>query len=144
MGGTVPVKQPEDCRYGAAVTGEKPDSPVTLRGAVGLLFLEAAGLVALTVALIVEVARTRTSVAIGLAVMAAIAAVAVFFVARALGQLRRGSRGPAIVVQLFVIASGGFLVQTSPLWLGILLIVLGAIIGVLIVLPSSTRALGIG
>ena len=126
------------------MTGEKPDSRAPLRGAVGLLYLEAAALVALTVALIVEVARTPTSVAIGLAVMAAIATVAVFFVARALGQLRRGSRGPAIVVQLFVIASGGFLVQTSPLWLGILLIVVGAIIGVLIVLPSSTRALGIG
>jgi len=117
---------------------------VPLRGAVGLLYLEAAGLVALTVALIVEAARSRTSVAVGLAVMAAIAAVAVFFVARALGQLRRGSRGPAVVVQLFVIASGGFLVQTGPLWLGIVLIVLGAIIGVLVVLPSSTRALGIG
>nr|WP_296075759.1 hypothetical protein [uncultured Actinoplanes sp.] len=126
------------------MTGEKPDSPVTLRTAVGLLYLEAAGMVALTVALIVEVARSRTSVAVGLAVMAALAAVAVFFVARSLGQLRRGSRGPAVVVQLFVIASGGFLVQTGPLWLGIVLIVLGAIIGVLVVLPSSTRALGIG
>ena len=54
-----------------------------------------------------------------------------------------GARGPAIVVQLFVIASGGFLVQTGPLWLGWLLIGLGVLTGLLIVLPPSTRALGV-
>jgi hypothetical protein len=126
------------------VTGEKTDSPSTLVWAVRLLYLEVLGLVALTVALIVEAVRNRTSVAVGLAVMALIAAVVVFFTARALGGHRRGARGPAIAIQLFVIASGGFLIQVNPLWLGIVMIALGAIVGLLIVLPPSTRALGIG
>ena len=46
-------------------------------------------------------------------------------------------------MQLFVIAAGGFLVQVDPLWLGVALLVLGVLTGVLIVLPPSTRALGV-
>jgi hypothetical protein len=57
--------------------------------------------------------------------------------------LTAGARGPAIVVQLFVIASGGFLIQTGPLWAGLLLIALGLLVGLLVVLPASTRALGV-
>jgi hypothetical protein len=126
------------------VTGEKTDSPTTLVWAVRLLYLEMVGLVALTVALIVEAIRNRTSAAVGLAVLGLIAAVVVFFTARALSQHRRGGRGPAIVVQLFVIASGGFLIQVNPVWVGIIMIVLGAAVGVLVVVPPSTKALGIG
>jgi hypothetical protein len=43
-----------------------------------------------------------------------------------------------------VIASGGFLLQTGPAWLGLILMILGVAIGVLIVLPASTKALGVG
>jgi Zn-dependent membrane protease YugP len=64
-------------------------------------------------------------------------------VARSLGRRRSGARGPAVVVQLMVIAAGGFLVQTGPLWLGLVLMALGLLVGLLIVLPSSTRALGV-
>jgi hypothetical protein len=42
-----------------------------------------------------------------------------------------------------IIASGGFLLQVGPAWIGLLLIALGALVGLLIVLPSSTRALGV-
>ena len=126
------------------MSGEKTDSPTTLVWAVRLLYLEMVGLVALTVVLIVEAVRSRTSVAVSLAVLALIAAVVVFFTARGLHQHHRGARGPAIAIQLFVIASGGFLIQVGPVWLGILMIALGAIIGVLLVVPPSTKALGIG
>jgi hypothetical protein len=130
------------------VTGEKSvvDNPSTLVWAVRLLYLECAGLAALTVWLLV-LDLTSDDVHLGMAaaltVLAAIGVVSVFFVARYLGRRVRGSRGPAIVIQLFVIATGGFLIQVNPLWLGLVLMALGVLVGLLIVLPPSTRALGI-
>jgi hypothetical protein len=130
------------------VNGRESDStiPPTLLGAVWLLFLEAAGLAALTAYLIVRLLTADdvlVAVAVSLIVMTALAAVAVVIVGRSLSRRTRGARGPAIVVQLFVIASGGFLLQTGPAWAGLLLILLGLLVGVLIVVPASTRALGV-
>ncbi|HEV7896440.1 MAG TPA: hypothetical protein VGP31_01145 [Planosporangium sp.] len=125
-----------------------PDTgvPATLAWAVRLLFLEAAGLAALTAYLIyldLTAEQTSVAVAIALTVLTALGAVCVAIVGRALARLARGARGPAIVVQLFVLAAGGFLVQIGPLWLGLLLLALGVAVGLLIVLPPSTRALGL-
>ena len=125
-----------------------PDTgvPATLAWAVRLLFLEAAGLAALTAYLIyLDLTADETSVvvAIALTVLTALGAIIVAIVGRALARLARGARGPAIVVQLFVLAAGGFLLQTGPLWLGLLLMGLGVAVGLLIVLPPSTRALGL-
>jgi hypothetical protein len=130
------------------VTGEKSvvDKPATLLWAVRLLYLQCAGLAGLTIYLLVldlTSGDVQIGVAAALTVLTALASVSVFFVARALGRLRSGARGPAIVVQLFVIAAGGFLIQVHPLWLGVLMMVLGVLTGLLIVLPSSTRALGV-
>jgi hypothetical protein len=127
---------------------EKPDSvvPATLLWAVRLLYAETAGLVVLTAYLIVLDLTAEAGslpVAIALTVLAAIGAVFVWFVARALGRRAAGARGPAIVVQLMTIASGGFLLQTGPAWLGGPLMALGVLVGMLIVLPPSTRALGV-
>jgi hypothetical protein len=148
MGGTVPGENSYGCRYGAAVTGENPvvDKPATLRWAVRLLHLESAGLAGLTAYLVVLDLTSRDlliGVAVALTVLAALAAVAVHVVARALGRLAAGARGPAIVVQLFVIATGGFLIQMHPVWLGLVLIAYGVLTGLLTVLPPSTRALGV-
>ena len=120
--------------------------PATLWWAICLLLLEAAGLAVLTGYLIVRLLtadNVHVGVAVALIVLAALGAAAVVVVARSLSRRTAGARGPAIVVQLFVIASGGFLVQTGPLWLGWLLIGLGVLTGLLIVLPPSTRALGV-
>ena len=120
--------------------------PATLLWAVRLLLVQAAGLAALTIYLIVQVLTTagvRLGVAIALIVMAALGAAAIVLVARSLHRRTAGARGPAIVVQLFVIASGGFLVQTDPLWAGVLLMAFGVLVGVLLVMPSTTRALGV-
>jgi hypothetical protein len=130
------------------VTGESParPQPASLSGAIRLLLLEAAGLAGLTAYLIVRLLtadNVHVGVAVALIVLAALGAAAVAVVARSLSRRSSGARGPAIVVQLFVIASGGFLVQTGPLWLGWLLIGLGLLTGLLIVLPASTRALGV-
>jgi hypothetical protein len=130
------------------VTGEESDTarPATLVWAVRLLLLEAAGLAVLAAYLIVMV-FTSGPVAIGMAValivLTVLGAAAVVVVARSLGRLTAGARGPAIVVQLFVIASGGFLLQTGPAWLGLPMMALGLLVGLLIVLPPSTRALGV-
>ncbi|MCU7724489.1 hypothetical protein ODJ79_12250 [Actinoplanes sp. KI2] len=122
------------------------DNPATLVWAVRLLYLQCAGLAALTVWLtIVTVTRTLdvVAMAIALIVLAAIGAVSVFFVARALGRRSLHARGPAIVVQLFVIAAGGFLVQVHPLCLGLVMLAWGVLTGVLVVVPPTTRALGV-
>jgi hypothetical protein len=147
MRGTVPGRRAGGGGYGASVTSDKPDSvvPVTLVWAVRLLYLQAVALAALTAYLIyldVTIADS-VGVAVGLTVLAAAGVVFVVLVARALSRRRLGSRGPAIVIQLMVIATGGFLLQTGPPWLGGTLIVLGVVVGVLVVLPASTRALGV-
>jgi hypothetical protein len=118
----------------------------TLLWAVRLLFAEAAGLAVLTAYLVVQdVVGHAESVplAIALTVMAAIGVAFVYLVARALARRSAGARGPALVIQLMIIASGGFLLQIGPAWAGLLLIALAALVGLLIVLPSSTRALGV-
>jgi hypothetical protein len=130
------------------VTGEKSvvDKPVTLLWAVRLLYLQCAGLAGLAVYLVV-LDLTSDDVQIGVAaaltVLTLLGAVSIYFVGRALGRLQAGARGPAIVVQLFVIAAGGFLIQVHPLWLGLVMMALGVLTGLLIVLPPSTRALGV-
>jgi hypothetical protein len=130
------------------VTGEKSvvDKPATLLWAVRLLYLESTGLAGLTIYLVVLDLTSdglQIGAAIGLTVLAALGALSVFYVGRALGRLTAGARGPAIVVQLFVIAAGGFLIQVHPLWAGLALMLLGVLTGLLIVLPPSTRALGV-
>ena len=122
------------------------DSPATLVWAVRLLFAEAVALVALAAYLLIlgltsEV--TSVVVAVALTGFVVLAAVAVVFVARALGRRSSHARGPAIVVQLFAIASGGFLLQTGTAWVGALLMAFGIGVGLLCVVPPTTRALGL-
>ena len=130
------------------MAGEDSDSvtPASLLWAVRLLLLQAVGLAVLAGYLVVRLLTAENvhlGVALALIVMAVLGAAAVVVVARSLGRRTAGARGPAIVVQLFVIASGGFLLQTGPLWSGLVLLALGLLVGALIVLPSSTRALGV-
>lgn len=120
--------------------------PATLVWAVRLLYAETAGLAALTAYLVfLDLTATVASVglAIGVTVLAALGAVFAFLVARALGRRRPAARGPAIFIQLMIIASGGFLLQVGPRWMGLVLMILGVLIGVLIVLPPTTKALGL-
>ncbi|MDI6097885.1 hypothetical protein QLQ12_04630 [Actinoplanes sp. NEAU-A12] len=130
------------------MTGEKPvpTSVPTLEWGVRLIYLQAAGLAALTAYLIVLI-LTRddflVSVAASLTVMVALAAVSVFAVARALGRRAVRARGPAVVVQLFTLATGGFLIQYGTLWVGIGLLALGGVTAALILIPPSSRALGV-
>ena len=120
--------------------------PATLVWAVRLLYAEAAGLAGLTAYLVVldlTVETASVPVAIALTVLAALGTLFAFLVARALSRRAAGARGPAVVIQLMVIATGGFLLQIGPRWAGLLLLVLGVLIGVLVVLPPTSRALGL-
>ena len=131
-----------------AEKGEKSvvDNPATLVWAVRLLYLQCAGLAGVTVWLVILTVTSTldaVGVAVALIVLAALGAASILLVARALARRSRHARGPAIVVQLFVIAAGGFLVQVHPLWVGVVLLVLGALVGVLVVLPPTSRALGV-
>jgi len=131
-----------------AENGEKSvvDNPATLVWALRLLYLECAGLIALTIWLLVLTVTSKldaVGVAIALIVFAALGAGSVFLVARALGRRAVHARGPAIVIQLFVLAAGGFLIQVHPVWLGVILLVLGVLTGALVVLPPTSRALGV-
>ncbi|GGN55053.1 hypothetical protein GCM10010112_05420 [Actinoplanes lobatus] len=130
------------------MTGEKPVTvdAATLDWGVRLLYLQCAGLVALTAYLIVLDLTSGdivVAIAVSLTVMSALAALAVFAVARALGRRSARARGPAIVVQLFLLATGGFLLQIGPRWAGAGLLVLAALTALLILLPPSSRALGV-
>ncbi|GIF10710.1 hypothetical protein [Actinoplanes teichomyceticus] len=130
------------------MTGEKPvtTAAASLQWGVRLLYLQGVGLAGLTAYLIVLDLTSDgadVGVAVSLTVMAALAAVAVLLIARALGQRRVRARGPAVVVQLFLLATGGFLVQVGPLWLGVVLLVLALLTAVLVLLPASSRALGV-
>jgi hypothetical protein len=128
------------------VTPREPDSPATLVWAVRLLFAEAVALVVLAAYLLfLDFTGDATSVPVAIALtgFVVVGAVAVFFVARALARRSSHARGPAIVVQLFVIASGGFLLQTGTAWIGALLLALGIGVGLLCVVPPTTRALGL-
>ncbi|MEV4277118.1 hypothetical protein [Actinoplanes xinjiangensis] len=121
-------------------------SAPTLDWGVRLLYLQSAGLAVLTAYLIVlDLTRGEVviAIAVSLTVMAALAAAAVFLVARALARRSVRARGPAVVVQLFLLATGGFLVQYGTLWAGVALLVLGAVTAALILVPPSSRALGV-
>ena len=128
------------------MTPRELDSPATLVWAVRLLFAEAVALAVLAAYLLVlDFTADAGSIAVAAALtgFAVLAAVAVVFIARALARRSTHARGPAIVVQLFVIASGGFLLQTGTAWIGVLLMVIGVGVGLLCVLPPTTRALGL-
>jgi hypothetical protein len=128
------------------VTPRELDSPATLTWAVRLLFAEAVALVVLTACLLVlDFTADADSVAVAVALTAftAVGAVAVVLVARALARRSSHARGPAIVVQLFVIASGGFVLQTGTAWIGALMMAFGVVVGALCVAPPTTRALGL-
>jgi hypothetical protein len=112
---------------------------------VRLLYAQSAALVVLTAYTVVMMvtAESDLGIAISLAVMAALGAGVVFLVARGMARRSARARGPAVVVQLFVIATGGFFFNIGPTWAGVLLMVFGALVGLLCVVPATNKALGL-
>jgi hypothetical protein len=129
-----------------APSGAAADAPATLAWAVRLLFVEAAALAVLTAYLVVQditADPTDRVVAIALTVFAAFGAVAVAALGRSLGRRSAAARGPAIVVQLMLMVLSYYMLKAELWWLGVPLLLLGLTATVLIVLPPTTRALGL-
>ncbi|MEV6349874.1 hypothetical protein [Actinoplanes sp. NPDC051851] len=130
------------------MTSENPvtTAAVSLDWGVRLLYLQGAGLAVLAAYLVVLDLTgdlVDAGVAVSLTVMAALAAGVIVLIARALGRRAVRARGPAVVVQLFLLATGGFLVQVGPVWAGVVLLALAAVTAALILAPPSSRALGV-
>jgi uncharacterized membrane protein YhaH (DUF805 family) len=128
------------------VTTDSPSLPRALRWAVWLLTGEATVLALITAFLVYEdLTATATSLAGALIMtgLAAVGALLVFLLAKALAARRSGARGPAIVVQLMLLPVGYFMIQGGPGWLGVPVIALALLVGGLLVSPSTTKALGL-
>lgn len=128
------------------VTTDSPSLPSALRWAVWLLTGEAAVLALITAFLVYEdLTATATSLAGALIVtgFAAVGALLVFLLARALAVRKSGARGPAIVVQLMFLPVGYFMIQGGLGWVGVPVIALALLVGGLLVSPSTTKALGL-
>ncbi len=128
-----------------APVGVTPN-PSTLRAAVALILLEAAGAALLTAYLAwrdLTGAARDIGVAIGVTLFALLATVVLASVGRALARRRSGARGPAVVLQLMIMVVGYYMAQSPLTGAGIALIALGLVTGGLIVSPPTTRALGL-
>lgn len=120
--------------------------PVTLKVAVGLLFAQGIALVVLGVWLAVVTlggAHASLGAAITEAVFTVAVGVLLGFLAYSMILGRRWARGPALVLELMLLAVGYFMIQAGVVWAGVLVIVLGLGVGVLLILPSTRESLGI-
>lgn len=144
-------------RVGCATAGsgivagvsDKPfePAPSTLRGAVWLLFAEAAGLAVITLYLAYEDLTADASdlaSALFLTLFAALGAAALFLLGRTLSRGKAGARAPAIVLQLMLLPVGYYMIQGDLAWLGVPLIALGLLVCGLLLAPASSKALGVG
>ncbi len=120
--------------------------PVTLRGAVGLLWLKTLGLAVLAgwlgYADITGKAQTPrlANLVTGYAVVFALLC---GLLGWALWRRRAWARGPAVMIELFVVFAGWYMISGGLVWAGIGAIVLGVAGVVLLVTPSTREALGI-
>lgn len=131
---------------GAVPSGAADDAPATLVWAVRLLLAEAVALAGLTAYLVVKDVTADAAdrvAAIALTVFAGLGAAAVAALSRALARRSAPARGPAIVVQLMLMVISYYMLQAGLWWLGVPLLVLGLSVIALIVLPPTTRALGL-
>ncbi len=122
--------------------------PASVRAAGWLLAIEAAGLVALGIVVVVKVA-TGTPRSPVLAVVAAGLAAAtgalLLLLGRALGRLRGWAYTPTVVLQLLALPVGYSLAAQAGLWAyggPVLLLAIGELVALLT--PASRRVLGPG
>lgn len=121
-------------------------APATLRWVVWLLILEAIGIGLVGAFLVYEdltAEATDLGAALTVTVFAFASAVALALLARALWRRRAGARGPAVVLQLFLLPIGYYMIQGGLGWLGVPVIVAGLLGCGLLVAPDTTRALGL-
>jgi hypothetical protein len=128
------------------VTDPKTGDPASLRWAIWLLLIEAAGLVVATV-LVAYYAATQPRVGVGSTIVSVAVVFGLAVVLALLGrQLRRHqawARGPSIVLEMLLIPIGYYMIAGGVPWLGVPVLVLGVAGAGLLLAPSSREALGI-
>lgn len=130
-----------------SVTDSAPSStPGTLRGAIGLLLAETV-VVTLIVGYLLYKDFTAEDViwrdALIVTGFAAIIAVVFGLLSWALTRRHAWARGPAVVLELMLLAIGGFMISGGLAWLGILVLLAGALGVGLLVAPGTREALGV-
>ncbi|GAB3157245.1 hypothetical protein GCM10027290_57500 [Micromonospora sonneratiae] len=130
------------------MTIDSPALPGPLRWAVWLLRGEAVALGLVAAFLIYKdlTASASTDIVSALFVtgFAIGGAAALWALATGLGRRRAGARAPAIVLQLMLFPVGYYMIEGGLAWLGVPLIVLGALLCGLLVCAPTNRALGVG
>ncbi|HEY3952075.1 MAG TPA: hypothetical protein VGM53_01755 [Streptosporangiaceae bacterium] len=121
------------------------DRPFALFGAAGLLAVQTVGLCIASVLSAVDTADGRSyerSSGIALTVIGFAAAAAFAWVATGLVQARRWSFTPAVLIQLFTLIVGIYLLQSHRYEWGVPAVALAVAAAVLLLLPGSLDALG--
>jgi len=121
--------------------------PITLRTAIVLLFVEAAGVAAVAVlfayVLVHENPNIMRKSALSVIIYPAGIAVALALLAWLLIRRRAWARAPAIVLQLLLLPIGYYLIVGGAGWLGVPAIVAGLVCTGLLIAPGTRQALGI-
>lgn len=120
--------------------------PVTLRIAVGLLWLQGLAMVGLGIALVVwDLTGHPDEFWAGIteAVVSVLIGLLFGVLGYALVRGHRAARTPAIVLELTLLPIGYFMISSSVVWEGVLAIVLGVAVTGLLVTPSVRDSLGI-
>jgi hypothetical protein len=121
------------------------DRPFALFGAVGLLAVQTAGLCVASVLAAIDTAAGRSyerSSGIALTLIGFCAVAALAWVGIGLIQARRWSWTPAMLIQLFTLIVGIYLLQSHRYDWGVPAVALAAVAAVLLLLPRSLDALG--
>lgn len=121
------------------------DRPFALSGAAGLLAVQTAGLCFASVLSAIDTAGGRSyerSSGIALTVIGFAAVAALAWVATGLVQARRWSWTPAMLIQVFTLIVGIYLLQSHRYEWGVPAVALAVAAAVLLLLPPSLDALG--
>ena len=121
------------------------DRPLALLGAVGGVGVQAAGLCIASVLSAIDTADGQSyqrSSGIALTVIGFCAVAALAWVAVGLAQARRWSWTPAMLIQVFTLIVGIYLLQSHRYSWGVPAVLLAAVVAVLLLMPRSLDALG--
>jgi hypothetical protein len=118
--------------------------PLTLRGAIALLVLQAASLVALLVLVAVGASgKVFDATILPFEILALVFAAMLVGLAWQLARRRAWARSPAVTLQLLFMPFAYYLIHVGVAWAGIPVLVSALVCVVLVVAPSSRAALGI-
>jgi hypothetical protein len=120
--------------------------PLPLRVAVTVLAVQAVALGGLALFLVysdITGAASQLSIALGVTVFTALYAALLGLVARALASRKGGARGPAIALQLLLMAPAYFMITGGLPIPGWILLIAAATVVITLMVPVTAKALGI-